>query len=57
MAELRKDPGIERWAAMREHTHFYYRFNYKKVIPTVVMLAVIPAGLVYYSLKSFVRAQ
>ena len=55
MGGLRKDPAIERWAAMREHTHFYYRFNYKKIIPTAIMLIAIPAGIVYCSLKSFVR--
>jgi hypothetical protein len=52
--ELKKDPAIERWAAMRDHTHFYYRFNYKKIIPTAVMLGLIPAGIVYFSLASFV---
>jgi hypothetical protein len=52
--ELRKDPSIEKWAVMREHTHFYYRFNFKKIIPTFIMLGLIPTGLVYYSLKSFV---
>jgi len=54
MAELKKDPAIERWAAMREHTHFYYRFNFRKIIPTAVMLIGIPAGIVYFSLISFV---
>lgn len=54
-ADLKKDPAIEKWAAMREHTHFYYRFNFKKLIPTAIMLGLIPFGLVYFSLKSFVR--
>ena len=52
---FKKDPAIERWAAMREHTHFYYRFNFRKIIPTAVLLIGIPAGIVYFSLKSFVR--
>lgn len=55
MGELNKDPSIERWAAMREHTHFYYRFNRQKLLPTLVLLGVIPAGIAYYSLKGFVR--
>lgn len=53
--DLRRDPAVERWAAMREHTHFYYRFSARKIIPTLLMLGLIPAGLVYYSQKSFVR--
>ncbi len=52
---LKKDPAIERWAAMREHTHFYYRFNFRKIIPTAVLLGGIPALLAYFSVKSFVR--
>lgn len=52
---MEKDPAVERWAAMREHTHFYYRFNFRKLIPTAVMLGLIPAGIVYFSMKSFVR--
>lgn len=53
--ELKKDPAIEKWAAMREHTHFYYRFNFRKLIPTAVLLGLIPAGIVYFTSKSFVR--
>lgn len=53
--ELKKDPAIERWAAMREHTHFYYRFNWKKIVPTVLMLGAVPAGILYFSFKGFVR--
>ena len=53
--ELKKDPAIERWAAMREHTHFYYRFNWKKIVPTVLLLGAIPAGILYFSFKGFVR--
>ena len=51
---LKKDPAVEKWAAMRDHTHLYYRFNLRKLIPTAVMLIGIPAGLVYFTLKSFV---
>lgn len=53
--ELRRDPAIERWAAMREHTHFYYRFNRRKLFPLFMLLGGVPAAIVGLSLWGFVR--
>lgn len=52
---LQRDPAIEKWAAMREHTHFYYRFNFRKLIPTAIILGGVPAVIAYCSIKAFVR--
>ncbi len=49
-----KDPAIEKWAAMREHTHYYYKMNTAKILPTIILLGLVPAGLLYFTLKSFV---
>ena len=55
-AELKRDPAIERWAAMREQTHYYFRMNRSKVIPLTVLLGIIPAAIVYGSFLGYVPA-
>ena len=52
---LRKDPAIERWASMRDNTHMYYRFTLNKVIPTIILLGVIPIGIGWLAIKGFVN--
>jgi hypothetical protein len=52
--ELKRDPAIERWAAMREQTHYYFRLNRSKLLPLAILLGVIPAAIAYGSIKCFV---
>lgn len=52
---LHKDPAIERFAAMRENTHQYFRFTPRK-LPSLFMYAVgIPIGLYWLTVYSLVR--
>lgn len=51
---LSKDPAIERLAAMRENTHYYFRFTARK-LPSLLMLTVgIPIGLYWLTVYSLV---
>ena len=47
---IRKDPGNERFALMRDNTHLYFRLNSLTLSVGLVMLVVIPVGL-YYGIK------
>jgi hypothetical protein len=52
---LKVDPAIEHWGYMRNTTHAYYRFNFRKLIPTLFTMIIIP-GLIYYGMvREFVR--
>lgn len=46
---LKMDPAIEHWGYMRNTTHAYYRFNYRKLIPTLLTVIIFP-GLIYYGM-------
>jgi hypothetical protein len=46
MAEgLRKDPAIERWAMMRDHTHIYFRMNPVTIAFAIFTFAILPYGV------------
>lgn len=47
---LHKDPGIERWAMMRDNVHLYFRVTRFTVVGGIIGLVVIPVGL-YYLVK------
>jgi hypothetical protein len=51
---LRKDPALERWAAMRDNTHVYWRPQARRMLPLFIFAVAIPVSL-FYGLKwSFV---
>lgn len=51
---FKTDHAVDHWGYMRNSTHAYYRFNFKKLIPTLFTVVVIP-GLIYYGMvKEFV---
>ena len=52
---VRSDPAIDRWAHMRENTHLYYKMNRKNALLGFLMIAVIPASIMYYTTKNHVR--
>lgn len=51
---IKFDPAIEEWNYMRNATHAYYRFNARKVIPTLFTIIVIPGLMFYGMMKGFV---
>jgi hypothetical protein len=53
---IKIDQAIDHWGYMRNTTHAYFRFNFKKLIPTLFTIIVLP-GLIYYGMvKEFVTA-
>jgi hypothetical protein len=51
---IRKDPAIEQFAAMRENIHLYWRPRWRRAVPLLTTLVVIPLGLYYAICWGFV---
>ena len=51
---LRRDQAMERWAAMRENIHLYWRPRFRNAVPLFFLLGVVPVGLYYGLVWGFV---
>lgn len=52
---LRQDPAIDRWAAMRDNLHLYWRPRPGNMFRLFIYLVAIPVGLYYGIQKGFVQ--